>query len=81
MITRKKILQAIKETESLFNEYSADTQAGMSIRAFWEYLQFLQSSSVIVWTSPLAHPAIINLLVVLAQEQERLLHIVFRMRN
>ena len=81
MVTREKIKQAIKETESLLDEYPYSSQAGMAVRAFLEYIKFLDSSSVILWTSPLAHPAIINLLVVLAHEQERLLHVVFRMRN
>lgn len=81
MITTTKIEAAIEETVELVKTHPASTQAGMSIRTFLAYLLFLRDSRAILWTSPLASPSVEALLVALAHEQERLLHVLFRMRN
>ena len=81
MMTITKIEAAIEETKNLVEAYPASTGAGEKIRVFLAYLKFLRESNVLWWTSPLVNPSIEALLVSLAQEQEKLLHVLFRIRN
>ena len=81
MITITKIEAAIEETEILAENYPSSTGAGMKIRVFLAYLEFLRDSNAMWWTSPLANPSVEALLVALALEQEKLLHVLFRIRN